>query len=120
WLVGNSPEMAVSDKSRNGSVSGCGKVRLLFPRDHLLCRCWIFTVMTENFGKIKNLPNGRKPENPGLSAASRDVGPQGAQNAQKSEMDFRLDLCSASQPGKRCFSMTKIIVQSCSPSSAVL
>ena len=39
---------------------------------------------------------------------------------QKSEMDFRVFSCSASQAGNRFFSMTLILVQSFSPSAAVL
>lgn len=61
--------------------------------------------MTEDFGKNGPPHEGKKPGKSGVSAASLNVGPEKAQNGQKSEMDFRLVLCSVSHCGKRCFSM---------------
>lgn len=61
--------------------------------------------MTEDFGKNRPPYEGKKPGKSGVSAASLDVGLAKVQNGQKSEMDFRLVLCSVSHCGKRCFSM---------------
>lgn len=61
--------------------------------------------MTEDFGKNRPPYEGKKPGKSGDSAASLDVGLAKVQNGQKSEMDFRLVLCSVSHCGKRCFSM---------------
>ena len=61
--------------------------------------------MTEDFGKNRLPYEGKKPGKSGVSAASLDVGLAKVQNGQKSEMDFRLVLCSVSHCGKRCFSM---------------
>lgn len=84
-----------------------------------LVKCF-FTVMTENFGKILRWRKSGSVENPGFFVPSRYVGKNKGQKAQKSEMVFKLSLRSASHWGKRFFSMTKILVQSCSPSSVVL
>ena len=46
--------------------------------------------MTEDFGKNGPPHEGKKPGKSGVSAASLDVGPEKAQNGQKSEMDCRL------------------------------
>lgn len=80
----------------------------------------VFTVMTENFGKSLLWLKTGTVENPGFFMVLGHIGKRESQNAQKSEMDFRLALRSASHCGNRCFSMTKIFVQSCSPSSVVL
>lgn len=61
--------------------------------------------MTEDFGKNGPSYEWKKPGKLGVSAASLNVGPEKAQNGQKSEMDCRLVLCSVSHCGKRCFSM---------------
>ena len=61
--------------------------------------------MTEDFGKNGPSYEWKKPGKLGVSAASMNVGPEKAQNGQKSEMDCRLVLCSVSHCGKRCFSM---------------
>lgn len=65
--------------------------------------CVAFTETARNFGKNPWCNDRKKPRNPGLNTMLRQIGQAMAENAQKSEMDFRVFSCSASQAGNRFF-----------------